>query len=88
MIIDGAVKQATGAKYRLEPTWTGLIDPQPADHSLDAGTGASRTGTVSRRGRSVRPPGGLAGGTDNPYNYDAVLVQPCTIDPEVRCLRV
>lgn len=86
--IDGAVRQDSVVKYRLQPqTWLGTIDSrQPTRITWRPGpahpgpalyrAGATRCGT-----RIV-----FAGGTDNPYNYDGVGYDGRPAQPSPRLL--
>ena len=72
--VDGAVKQATGAKYRLEPqVWIGTIDPAHPERITWA-RGPAHPGPALYRVAVGRCGSALvfAGGTDNPYNYNGI----------------
>lgn len=72
--IDGAVRQDSAVKYRLQPqTWIGTIDRREATRitwrpgPAHPGAALYRAG-VTRCGTRVV----FAGGTDNPYNFNGV----------------
>ena len=72
--IDGAVRQDSAVKYRLQPqVWFGTIDTR-APTGITWRPGAAHPGpalyraAVTRCGTRVV----FAGGTDNPYNYSGV----------------
>jgi hypothetical protein len=74
VFIDGAVRQDSAVKYRLEPqVWIGTVNArQPTQISWRAGPphpgpALYRAGAVACGAQIV-----FAGGTDNPYNYDGV----------------
>ncbi len=72
--IDGAVPQDSAVKYRLEPqVWVGTIDrKQP--HLIAWRAGPPHPGPPLYRAAagSCGPLVVLAGGTDNPYNYNGI----------------
>ncbi len=73
--IDGALRQPTGARYRLErQTWSGTIDTTNPRHlewtkapRAHPGPALYRAAAAACGTRVV-----FAGGTDNPYNYDGI----------------
>lgn len=72
--VDGAVRQSTGAKYRLEPqTWVGTIDAaQPARITWSAGRKHPGPALYRAAAGSCGPYIILAGGSANPYNYNGI----------------
>lgn len=74
VFVDGAVRQSSGARYRLQPqTWLGTIDPaNPLVIAWRAGPAHPGPAVYRAAAGVCGPLVVIAGGTDNPYNYDGI----------------
>jgi hypothetical protein len=74
VIVDGARRARRGPKYVIAPqSWAGMIDPLDATNIM--WTELPRHPGPPRYRAAASPCGSLvviAGGTDNPYNYDGI----------------